>query len=440
MRKILLMLLVSVGIHAESLEYTCKNLGSDFTFTVEDKQTVKMQIQGEDTLGKWAKNSKDRDGKTIRHYRFFSKKNVWLEASEDFSTVTVVFNEGTYDRFAVSSYCEKNDKPTLIVCNAEHAKRFGELLLEDNNGKIRSLNSYASDLIEYISGTKMLDGLTPMQHLVGMILQPELYQELPMIKLDHPKIATTLDLPEGKEYARFIDFFEGSNYKIYDTVIMLNRIDRSRLSEYEKALLDTDSKLNSFFEIVQGTALKIFPHPDEPQGKMYTILEAIKTFPMKESDKVKELVTEYFSACTESPKEERTKKADLALDKLIAYQKKSIKIETPEQFGTSSAEHLRFIKSQNFLGCNDNNIGTLLKDYNFSNWKVVLNSDKTAQVTVDGFHTYFDRMEHVSFLFHSDAANNTFSYRLLDSNNKHVQQIEFLLVASMCEHSSKKHQ
>ena len=60
---------------------------------------------------------------------------------------------------------------------------------------------------------------------LGMIMQPEVYQEVPMIKVGHKKIALDLGLPEDTKYAKFSDFFneKDNGYKLYNQVTESSR-------------------------------------------------------------------------------------------------------------------------------------------------------------------------------------------------------------------------
>ncbi len=81
------------------------------------------------------------------------------------------------------------------------------LLYKDHQGRMKPMDTVAHDVVAKITGRSILFELEPTQMLLGMIMQPELYQNVPMIKVGHKKIAVTLGLPENTKYAKFTDFF-----------------------------------------------------------------------------------------------------------------------------------------------------------------------------------------------------------------------------------------
>jgi len=68
----------------------------------------------------------------------------------------------------------------------------------------------------------------------------------------------------------------------------------SARSKLDKEVLKVDERVNIMFMVFNGTLLKIIPNPKDEYGKWLNPIEAIKTFPPKESELVKGIMKSYF--------------------------------------------------------------------------------------------------------------------------------------------------
>jgi hypothetical protein len=87
-------------------------------------------------------------------------------------------------------------KKAVNAYDLEHAKKFGTLAVQDQQGRMKPIDTVAHDIVAKITGKSSMFGLEATQMLLGMILQPSLYQTVPMIKIGHPKIAVNIGLPK----------------------------------------------------------------------------------------------------------------------------------------------------------------------------------------------------------------------------------------------------
>jgi len=109
---------------------------------------------------------------------------------------------------------------TMQSYDLAHTKNFGKLAVQDHQGRMKPMDTVAHDVISKITGRTSLYDLEPTQMMLGMIMQPALYQNVPMIKVGHKKIAIELGLDENTKFAKFSSFFNeaDSSYKIFNTV------------------------------------------------------------------------------------------------------------------------------------------------------------------------------------------------------------------------------
>ncbi len=205
----------------------------------------------------------------------------------------------------------------------EHTKKFGMLAVQDHMGRMKPMDTIAHDVISKITGKSSIFGLEPNQMLLGMIMQPEIYQDIPMIKIGHKKIALDLGLPEDTKYAKFSDFFnkKDSGYKLFNQVTASSRKKPLEKSQYDKELIKIDERVNVSYMAYQGTLMRIFPKPNDPNNKWYAPMEALKTFDKENAEKVKMSISAYFMMVGQALKDGKWENADLALRGIQKFQK-----------------------------------------------------------------------------------------------------------------------
>ncbi len=206
----------------------------------------------------------------------------------------------------------------------EHTDQFARLVVQDFQGRMKPMDTLAQEIVSKITGKIKPFGLDPSQIMLGMIMEPDFYQQIPMIKIGHPKIALQIGLPKDTKYAKFSDFFDKktSAYKLYNNVVKSSRLKPLEKSAYDKELAKVDERVNVAYMAYQGSLMKIFPKPNDANNKWSAPLEAIKTFPKAQSDFVKLAMQAYFQTVQKALKSGDWKNADIALKGIQLYQKK----------------------------------------------------------------------------------------------------------------------
>jgi len=212
----------------------------------------------------------------------------------------------------------------MSAYDKEHAIRFGELAVQDQMGRMKPVDTVAHDVVAKITGKTSVFGLEPMQVFLGMVVQPEIYQNVKMIQIGHPQIAKDLGLPKDTKYAAFTDFFKKSDagYKIFDAVNKAVRKKPLEQSKYDKELIKIDERVNVAYMTYQGSILRIYPKENDKNNKWYAPMDAIKTFDPKQAEQVKISMAAYFQMVEQGLKTGNWANADLALRGLHKFQDK----------------------------------------------------------------------------------------------------------------------
>ncbi|RMG75663.1 MAG: cytochrome C biogenesis protein, partial [Bacteroidetes bacterium] len=149
---------------------------------------------------------------------------------------------------------------------AEHAGRFAELVVQDFRGRMKPVHTLSREVMRKVSRQESYAGLNPDQLLLNFFAEPNIWQQVPLIKIGrHPRLFDLLDLPEGQARAAFADCFgpDGS-YLLRDAVREANNLDPGSRGTFEKELLKLDERVNIMRMALSGSFLKLIPNPASP--------------------------------------------------------------------------------------------------------------------------------------------------------------------------------
>ena len=227
----------------------------------------------------------------------------------------------------------------------EHANKFAKLVVQDNQGRMKPIDTLASQIVSKITRKSSFMGLNHNQIFLGMIVNPQAYQEKAMIKIGHPKIAKELGYDENSKYAKFSDFFTKDNeYKLYSDLMRISRTKPVERSKYDKELVKVDERVNIAYMVYTGSIIKIFPTPNNVNNLWVSPTDAISKFSTKDGKMVRLIMMEYFNSLTQSLKSGDYTKPDRALDMISKFQNGYGKNVIP------SKSHIEFEILYNKLG------------------------------------------------------------------------------------------
>lgn len=166
----------------------------------------------------------------------------------------------------------------IKLIEEDHAKRFGELMVQDNGGRIKPVNTLSSELLRKVCRKDMFMGMNSDQVLLGMLTDPVTWQKVPMIKVSDESLRTVLGV-RGKyaSYEDFIDMERGA-YKISSYVDEAYNKKPAQRNAFDKDIMKVDERMNICYMIYSGTILKIFPQPGDSTHTWMPPTEDIQQF------------------------------------------------------------------------------------------------------------------------------------------------------------------
>ncbi len=208
----------------------------------------------------------------------------------------------------------------------EHAERFGRLLVQDSQGRVKPMDTLSLEILNKISRTSRLEGLTPTQVVLGMVSAPQAWQRVKMIRLTHPEIGPMLGLESGARYASLFDFFHEDEqapnpYKLASALETASQTAQAQQSKLQMELVKVDERANVAYMTYQGHLLRIIPIRNDPNYTWISPVQMLDRLPAGEAQEAARVLYEYLNALRSAQSGEGSwSEADAALDSLKEYQ------------------------------------------------------------------------------------------------------------------------
>ncbi len=218
---------------------------------------------------------------------------------------------------------------TILSFNKEHAAKFGRLIVQDTKGRMKPIDTLSTEIVAKIHRSASLkvgsETLTPNQVILGMMIRPDVYKEIKLIRTGDEKINMAIGAKKDAKYVSFSQFFKDPvgmrGYKLATLVDEAARKAPKDRNKLDKQALKVDEKVNVVYMVFTGSLLKIWPKPNDVNNKWYATIDALQKFPQSESLKVRALALTYFTDIDKSLQSGEWSKSDADLKRIAEYQK-----------------------------------------------------------------------------------------------------------------------
>jgi cytochrome c-type biogenesis protein CcsB len=218
---------------------------------------------------------------------------------------------------------------TIISFDKNHAQKFGELVVQDTKGRMKPVDTLATEILAKVHRSASLDvdtvSLTPNQVILGMMIRPDIYKDIKLIRTKDEKINLAIGASKDAKYVSFAQFFEDPvgmrGYKIADIVNTAARKAPKDRNKLDKKALEIDEKVNVVYMVFTGSLLKIWPKPNDVNNKWFATIKALETFPPEAASRVRNLALSYFTSIDAALQSGEWRESDKHLEAITAYQK-----------------------------------------------------------------------------------------------------------------------
>jgi cytochrome c-type biogenesis protein CcsB len=229
----------------------------------------------------------------------------------------------------------KQQIDSLIKANAvskEHAAKFGHLIIQDN-GRMKPINTFASELLRKISRSDSYEGLDANQVFISMTEFPRLWVEVPLIALKrgNDSIRHVAGVPDGQKDIALLDLFdERGNYKLEPYLEAATRT--TNPNQFQKDFIKAHENFSLLNAALSGSILKIFPIPED-EGNKWVSYPELGDANLKGMDSLyaKNILPLYFDSLKKARENGDYKQADELLESITNFQKKYGKEVMPSE-------------------------------------------------------------------------------------------------------------
>lgn len=213
-----------------------------------------------------------------------------------------------------------------------HASRFGRLLLQDLDGRIKPVNTLAAEFIRKVHQQlsfaykdQALDMVMDCnQVFLSIHADPIAWQYVPFIAVDAKKgknIFQLLQIPP-RSHVAFNDFLDSDgNYVLQDWVAEVSRKKPAVRNVFDQEVIKVDERFNVMYQALSGNYLKMFPVQSDPQNTWYSYHFQTAGFSTEDSIFVKGIMPRYFHSVQQARIQEDWSKPDEHLSYIATFQK-----------------------------------------------------------------------------------------------------------------------
>ncbi|MEN8157872.1 MAG: cytochrome c biogenesis protein CcsA [Bacteroidota bacterium] len=235
---------------------------------------------------------------------------------------------------AVHSHSGAQAPTTFGRIDRAHARSFGELLVQSNEGRIEPVTSMASKILRKIYRKSSFEGLTPVEVFLGMNADAGSWRGKQIIRVSDPGIKMMLGI--SGDYVSFDQVMSGG-YKLKNLVEEAYGKPPALRSRSDKEVIKIDERVNICYLALSGGFLKIFPIPDDANHTWTVLGGAEGALPAENREWAIRVLSNYMTMVNQakqtgswSPAEEllnELKQNQLTLGYAVIPAKAKIKLE-----------------------------------------------------------------------------------------------------------------
>lgn len=215
---------------------------------------------------------------------------------------------------------------SVIISRAvskEHAAKFAHLIIQDQ-GRMKPINTFASELLRRVSQRNDYKGLDPNQVFISMSEEPMHWLHAPLIYLPrgNDSIRKVIGVDKATTRVSLIDFFDSKgNYKLTEALEQASK--KMNPSQFEKDFLRAHENYYLLNLALSGGILRIFPEPQSPNNKWISRMELNESnFVGQDSLFVKNVMPLYYHSIKEARQTGDYTQAELLLEGIHKFQER----------------------------------------------------------------------------------------------------------------------
>ncbi len=158
----------------------------------------------------------------------------------------------------------------------EHADKFGKLVIQDEGGRMKPINTFSSELLRKLSLKDTYLDFSSDQVLLSMMMNPAVWYNTEFIAVDkktqNDSIRKIIGVPSGKEYVKATDFFDDKGqYKLEP--YLREATATTNPNKFQQDFKDANIRLSLLNQALGQDIVKIFPLLNDENNKWISAVE-----------------------------------------------------------------------------------------------------------------------------------------------------------------------
>jgi len=205
-----------------------------------------------------------------------------------------------------------------------HAEEFSKLILQDAGGRMKPVNTFASEMLRKVHKKETFKGMDANQVFISIQQNPRFWFNVPVIyiKKENTKLRELIGISHDQEYARCSDFF--TDRGVYKIAEEQEKAFKQKIKgKYQQSIIDVDRRVNLLYSAIFGDLFAIFPVPNDETNKWVSQNELdSKNFSGTDSVFVKQILPVYLQTLTEVKNTNDYSQSEDILTGIKKFQKK----------------------------------------------------------------------------------------------------------------------
>ncbi|TYA78433.1 cytochrome c biogenesis protein CcsA [Seonamhaeicola marinus] len=154
------------------------------------------------------------------------------------------------------------------ITSKEHAEKFAHLVIQDLDGRMKPVSTYASEMLRKVSNSDTYEGFDAHQVFLSMQESPRLWYNVPIIDLEYKKADTIhyiIGTNTKDRRVALADFFTDKGAYKLDPYLE-DAFSTTVPNGYQKKIQEAHRQVSLLYNTIEGASLKLFPVPNDPKN------------------------------------------------------------------------------------------------------------------------------------------------------------------------------
>ncbi|UNY97815.1 cytochrome c biogenesis protein CcsA [Zhouia spongiae] len=199
---------------------------------------------------------------------FFFALNAFAQDNHQHTDDHAHTNEQQHLHNMVPSAAQVDSVLNATIISREHADKFGELVIQDDGGRMKPINTFAAEMFRKLHKSNTFKGMDQDQVMLSMMQNPSLWYHVNFIYVTtkNDSINKIIGVPKEQEFVKATDFFDQKGgYKL--APYLQEAYATNTPNQFQKAFKEFDLKLGLLNRALSGEIMKIFPLTEDENNK-----------------------------------------------------------------------------------------------------------------------------------------------------------------------------